>query len=85
MRLDTAEEVLAELSAGIIPIQMFYSKISKNLDPFENISKKDSIRLKRKWRKLKKKYGVKNAGLASAAFRIKKGLIKSFEDEKLKI
>ena len=73
-RHDTPEEVLAEIKAGIIPVQMFYSKISSGLDPFENLSNQDALKLKRKWRKLKKKYSVKSRTLSSAAMVVKRKL-----------
>lgn len=77
-RQDTIEEVLAEIEAGIIPIQMFYSKISSGQDPFENLSDQEALKLKRKWRKLKKKYSVKNRVLSHAALRVKRKLREEF-------
>jgi len=80
--IDTEEEILIALNAGIIPVQMFYSKISKGLNPFEGISETKSKELKRRWRKLKKKYSVKSASLATASFKIRRHLKENFVDEK---
>ena len=76
------EDALVQMCAGIIPVHIFYSKISKGLDPFEGLSDSNSKKLKRKWRKLKRKYEVKNVKLSSAAFKIRNRLNKDFQNEK---
>ena len=77
--MDTEEDILVQMCAGIIPVEIFYSKLSNGLNPFEGLSDSNSRKMKRKWRKLKKKYGVKKVRLSSAAFKIKKQIKKDFE------
>ena len=55
---DDVETVLAELQAGIIPTSIFHNKNIERKDPFEGIDEKEARKMKRKWRKLKKKFGV---------------------------
>jgi hypothetical protein len=75
---DSAEEILAEIEAGIIPIQIFYSKIKSAKCPFENMPEAEARKLKRKWRKLKKKYGVRKYRLRNAGAVVKRKLKQEF-------
>ena len=75
---DSPEEILAEIEAGIIPIQIFYAKIKSAECPFENMSEVEARKLKRKWRKLKKKYRVQKWKLRTAGAVVKKNLKKEF-------
>jgi len=68
---DSTEMILLELQAGIIPTQMFFMKMINNENPFDGMTPETSRALKRKWRKLKKKYKVKKANLSHAAFEIR--------------
>ena len=80
--MSSEEDTLIQMCAGIIPVHIFYSNISNGLNPFEDLSDSNSRKLKRKWRKLKKKHGVKSSSLSTAAFKIKMQLKKDFHDEK---
>ena len=64
---DDVETVLAELQAGIVPTSIFLSHSIQRKDPFEGVDKKEARKKKRKWRKLKKKFGVKNKSLSQQA------------------
>ena len=70
------ETVLAELHAGIIPTSIFLNNRIEKKDPFAGMSEEESRAMKRKWRKLKKKFGVKNKSLnqqaATVRFRLRK-------------
>ena len=68
---DDVETVLAELQAGIIPTSIFYNKNIERKDPFEGIDEKEARKMKRKWRKLKKKFGVKNRSLSHQSYEIR--------------
>ena len=70
-RQDDIETVLAELNAGIVPTSVFLKNIQEKKDTFANMNKGQARTMKRKWRKLKKKFGVKNRGLASAAWKVR--------------
>ena len=68
---DDLETVLAELQAGIIPTSIFLNNHIEKKDPFAGMSKEESRIMKRKWRKLKKKFGVKSKSLTQQAFTIR--------------
>ena len=70
-RPDDVETVLAELQAGIIPTSIFIENLSKNKDPFSGMKKKEARKMKRKWRKLKKKLGVKDRSLCHQSYEIR--------------
>ncbi len=74
---DNVETVLAELQAGIIPTSIFLNNHIEKKDPFAGMSKEESRAMKRKWRKLKKKFLVKNKSLTQQQhvirFRLRKG------------
>ena len=61
---DDIETVLAELQAGIIPTSSFLNSHIEKKDPFSGIDLEEARKMKRKWRKLKKKFGVKNKSLS---------------------
>jgi sialic acid synthase SpsE len=65
------ETVLAELQAGIIPTSIFIKKLSENKDPFAGMEKQEARKMKRKWRKLKKKFGVKDKSLCHQSYEIR--------------
>ncbi len=68
---DDLETVLAELQAGIIPTSIFLNLSIERKDPFEGLSNKKAREKKRKWRKLKKKFKVKEKSLAQQASTIR--------------
>ena len=78
---DDIETVLVELQAGIIPTSIFFNNHIEKKDPFAGMSKEDSRLMKRKWRKLKKKFGVKNKSLSQQSYEIRFHLRKESEDE----
>ncbi len=75
------ETILAELMAGIIPTSIFLKNLEQGINSFEGMEEKEARRLKRKWRKLKKKLGVKNTNIASASFVIRRFLRSKAEKE----
>ena len=75
-RQDDIETVLAELSAGIVPTSVFLKNTQEKKDTFANMDKDQARVMKRKWRKLKKKFGVKKCGLSSAAWKVRDKLRK---------
>lgn len=70
-RSDDIETVLAELHAGIIPTSIFIKNIEENKDSFAGMDKADARKMKRKWRKLKKKFNVKKTSISHAAYEIR--------------
>ena len=64
---DSIETILMELSAGIIPTEMFRHKVVCEVDPFEGMDLKDARKLKRKWRKLRRKHNVQKLKLSHAS------------------
>ncbi|MBG17420.1 MAG: hypothetical protein CMB77_03625 [Euryarchaeota archaeon] len=74
---DDIGTVLAELQAGIIPTSIFLNNHIEKKDPFAGMSKEESRTMKRKWRKLKKKFGVKNKSLTHQAATVRFHLRKS--------
>ena len=64
---DDLETVLAELQEGIIPTSIFSTLSVEKKDPFEGLSSQQARKKKRKWRKLKKKFGVRNKPLSHQA------------------
>lgn len=75
-RPDDVETVLAELQAGIIPTSIFIEILSKNKDPFTGMEEQEARKMKRKWRKLKKKFGVKDRSLCHQSYEIRHHLRK---------
>lgn len=71
---DDIEAVLIELNAGIVPTCLFFKNMKDGKDTFESMDENQAKSMKRRWRKLKKKFGVKKTGLESAAWKIRKGL-----------
>ena len=67
---DDVETVLLELKAGIVPTSIFIKNLQLGKDPFEGMEKNEARTLQRKWRKLKKKYGVKKKGFSIAAWKV---------------
>ena len=61
-RSDDIETVLAELQAGIIPTSIFMKNVKEKKDSFAGMDKAVARKMKRKWRKLKKKFNVKKTG-----------------------
>ena len=59
--------------------RIFLKKTAGKQDPFEGIPVCDARKLKRKWRKLKKKYRVKNTGICNASFVIRVSLGVEYE------
>ena len=76
---DDIYQMIAELDAGIVPTRIFLKKTAGKQDPFEGIPVCDARKLKRKWRKLKKKYRVKNTGICNASFVIRVSLGVEYE------
>ena len=74
--IDNISIVLAELNAGIVPTSVFLKNLDEEKDTFAEMNKQQARAMKRKWRKLKKKFGVKNCGISSAAWRVRKELEK---------
>ena len=70
-RDNDVETVLAELQAGIIPTSIFLNSHIEKKDPFAGMDKKESRKMKRRWRKLKKKFGVKNKSLSQQSYEIR--------------
>jgi len=68
---DDIETVLAELQAGIVPTSIFLNNHIEKKDPFRGMDKKEAREMKRKWRKLKKKFGVKNKSLSQQSYEIR--------------
>tara|TARA_A100001011_G_C14153039_1_gene774866 strand:+ start:843 stop:1106 length:264 start_codon:yes stop_codon:yes gene_type:complete len=68
---DDVETVLAELQAGIIPTSIFLNNHVERKDPFASMDKKEARKMKRKWRKLKKKFGVKNKSLSQQSHEVR--------------
>ena len=68
---DDVRVVLAELQAGIIPTTIFLNNSIEKKDPFRGIDEKEARKMKRKWRKLKKKFGVKNKSLSHSSYEIR--------------
>lgn len=73
---DDVETVLLELNAGIVPTSIFIENLRLGKDPFEGMEKSEARTLQRKWRKLKKKYGVKKTCIQNAAWKIVQNLRK---------
>ena len=67
LKPDNVETVLAELQAGIVPTSIFLNHTIQKKDPFDGMNEKEARKKKRKWRKLKKKFGVKNKSLSQQA------------------
>ena len=65
------ETILAELKAGIVPTSIFLNNHIEKKDPFQGMDKKEARKMKRKWRKLKKKFGVKNKSLSHQSYEIR--------------
>ena len=70
-RSDDIETVVAELQAGIIPTSIFMKNIKEKKDSFAGIARADARKMKRKWRKLKKKFNVKKTSISHAAYEIR--------------
>ncbi len=70
-RSDDIETVLAELQAGIIPTSIFVKNLSEKKDTFANMDKEQARVMKRKWRKLKKKFGVRKCGISTASWKVR--------------
>ena len=68
---DDVRTVLAELQAGIIPTAIFLNNHIEKKNPFQGIDEKEARKMKRKWRKLKKKFGVKNKSLSQSSYEIR--------------
>ena len=68
---DDIETILAELQAGIVPTSIFLNNHIEKKDPFQGMDKKEARKMKRKWRKLKKKFGVKNKSLSHQSYEIR--------------
>ena len=67
LKPDNVETVLAELQVGIVPTSIFLNYSIQKRDPFDGMTEKEARAKKRKWRKLKKKFGVKNKSLSQQA------------------
>ena len=70
-RSDDTETILLELQAGIVPTSIFMRALLEKRDPFNGVKNPDAKKMKRKWRKLKKKFKVKNTSLSHASFEIR--------------
>tara|TARA_B100001094_G_C18146583_1_gene781115 strand:- start:936 stop:1190 length:255 start_codon:yes stop_codon:yes gene_type:complete len=70
-RSDDIETVLIELQAGIVPTGLFMKNIRDKKDSFEGMDQKEARKMKRKWRKLKKKFKVRKASISHAAYEIR--------------
>ena len=68
---DDIETILVELRAGIVPTSIFLNNHVEKKDPFAGMDKKEARKMKRKWRKLKKKFGVKNKSLSHQSYEIR--------------
>jgi len=68
---DNLEIVLTELQAGIIPTSIFLNNHIEKKDPFIGMNKEEARVMKRKWRKLKKKFGVKNKSLTQQSHTVR--------------
>ena len=68
---DDIETILVELQAGIIPTSIFLNNHIEKKDPFHGMDKKEARKMKRKWRKLKKKFNVKKTSVSHAAYEIR--------------
>ena len=68
---DDIETILVELQAGIVPTSIFLNNHIEKKDPFRGIEEKEARKMKRKWRKLKKKFGVKNKSLSQQSHEIR--------------
>ena len=68
--------ILLELEAGIVPTSIFLESQRNNVDPFAGL-KPDAARvMKRRWRKLKKKFCVENMSLSSASYIIRENIVR---------
>ena len=70
-RSDDIETVVAELQAGIIPTSIFMKNIKEKKDSFAGMTQADAKKMKRKWRKLKKKFNVRKTSISHAAYEIR--------------
>ena len=70
-RSDDIETVVAELQAGIIPTSIFMKNIKEKKDSFAGMTQGDAKKMKRKWRKLKKKFNVRKTSISHAAYEIR--------------
>ena len=77
---DDIETILIELNAGIVPTSIFVKNQDARKDPFSGMKKSEARTLQRKWRKLKKKYGVKKTSFSVAAWKIGHNLRKESND-----
>ena len=75
------ETIRAELTPGISPPSHLLNNLEQGRNSYEGMEEKEARRLKRKWRKLKKKLGVKNTNIASASFVIRRFLRSKAEKE----
>lgn len=59
MSNDSTDKYILQVLAGILPKDLWEHRIEKSSDPFEGYSFSESRLAKRKFRKLKRKAGVK--------------------------